>query len=77
VRNTAAVVEELDGPFTLPTLELDEPGPGEVLVRPAATGICPTDGLARLGDLPFPLPSVLGPVGQADRRRTGRERPQP
>ena len=63
MRITAAVVEELDGPFTLQTLELDEPGPGEVLVRLAATGICHTDGLARHGDLPFPLPGVLGHEG--------------
>ncbi|MFI0367345.1 NAD(P)-dependent alcohol dehydrogenase [Actinomadura sp. 1N219] len=60
---TAALVEERDGPFTLTQLELDDPGPGEVLVRLAATGICHTDGLARHGDLPFPLPGVLGHEG--------------
>ena len=60
---TAAVVEELDGPFSLQQLELDEPGPGEVLVQVVATGICHTDGLARHGDLPFPLPGVLGHEG--------------
>jgi aryl-alcohol dehydrogenase len=60
---TAAVVETLDGPFELQTLDLDEPGPGEVLVRLVATGICHTDGLARHGDLPFPLPGVLGHEG--------------
>jgi Zn-dependent alcohol dehydrogenase len=59
----AAVVQELDGPFDLMKLELDEPGPGEVLVRMAGTGICHTDGLARHGDLPFPLPGVLGHEG--------------
>lgn len=63
MRITAAVVEQLDGPFTLQTLNLDEPGPGEVLVRLTATGICHTDGLARHGDLPFPLPGVLGHEG--------------
>jgi Zn-dependent alcohol dehydrogenase len=67
MRITAAVVEELDGPFTIPPLELDEPGPGEVLVRLAATGICHTDGLARHGDLPFPLPGVLVPRFPFDR----------
>jgi hypothetical protein len=36
---TAAIVEELDGPFQWVTLELDEPGPGEVLVRLVATGM--------------------------------------
>ena len=60
---TAAVVEQLHGPFTVQELELDEPGPGEVLVRISATGFCHTDGIARHGDLPFPLPGVLGHEG--------------
>ncbi|MWA05384.1 zinc-binding dehydrogenase [Actinomadura sp. LD22] len=60
---TAALVEDLDAPFTLTQLELDAPGPGEVLVELVATGICHTDGLARHGDLPFPLPGVLGHEG--------------
>jgi Zn-dependent alcohol dehydrogenase len=63
VEITAAVVQVLDGPFKLTKLELDQPGPGEVLVRIAGTGICHTDGLARHGDLPFPLPGVLGHEG--------------
>lgn len=60
---TAAVVEKLHGPFEIHELELDEPGPGEVLVRIAGTGFCHTDGIARHGDLPFPLPGVLGHEG--------------
>ncbi len=60
---TAAVVDERDGPFVIQKLLLDDPGPGEVLVRLVATGICHTDGLARHGDLPFPLPGVLGHEG--------------
>ena len=60
---TAAVVEEQDGPFRLLELHLDDPGPGEVIVKIVATGICHTDGLARHGDLPFPLPGVLGHEG--------------
>jgi aryl-alcohol dehydrogenase len=63
MRITAAVVDGLDGPFTVEDVELDEPGPGEVLVRIVATGICHTDGLARHGDLPFPFPGVLGHEG--------------
>jgi Zn-dependent alcohol dehydrogenase len=63
VEITAAVVEERDGPFTVQTLSLDEPRDGEVLVRLVGTGICHTDGLARHGDLPFPLPGVLGHEG--------------
>jgi Zn-dependent alcohol dehydrogenase len=60
---TAAVVEAQDAPFEMQTLEIDEPGPGEVLVRLVATGVCHTDGLARHGDLPFPFPGVLGHEG--------------
>jgi Zn-dependent alcohol dehydrogenase len=60
---TAAVVEKIDGPFEIQQLRLDEPGPGEVLVKLVATGVCHTDGLARHGDLPFPLPGVLGHEG--------------
>jgi aryl-alcohol dehydrogenase len=63
VRITAAVVEELHGPFVVKDVELDEPGPGDVLVQVAATGFCHTDGIARDGDLPFPLPGVLGHEG--------------
>ncbi|MEV6304638.1 NAD(P)-dependent alcohol dehydrogenase [Actinoplanes sp. NPDC051861] len=71
MRITAAVVEEIDGPFVLQDLELDEPGPGEVLVRLVATGICHTDGLARHGDLPLPLPGVLGHEGAGVVAATG------
>jgi Zn-dependent alcohol dehydrogenase len=60
---TAAVVEELHGSFVIKNVELDEPGPGEALVKVAATGFCHTDGIARHGDLPFPLPGVLGHEG--------------
>jgi Zn-dependent alcohol dehydrogenase len=61
---TAAVVDEAHGPFTVRDLQLDdEPGPGEVLVQIAATGFCHTDGIARDGQMPFPLPGVLGHEG--------------
>lgn len=60
---TAAVVDELHGPFVVRDVVLEEPGPGDVLVKVAATGFCHTDGIARDGDLPFPLPGVLGHEG--------------
>jgi aryl-alcohol dehydrogenase len=40
VRITAAVFEELDAPFRIEELELDEPRPDEALARIAATGVC-------------------------------------
>lgn len=60
---TAAVVDELHGPFVVREVELDEPVQGEVLVEVAATGFCHTDSIARDGDLPFPFPGVLGHEG--------------
>ncbi|WP_295697029.1 NAD(P)-dependent alcohol dehydrogenase [Lapillicoccus sp.] len=63
MRTTAAVVERTDGPFVVQEVEIDDPGPGEVLVKVVATGFCHTDGIARHGDFPFPLPGVLGHEG--------------
>ncbi|MEU8796462.1 NAD(P)-dependent alcohol dehydrogenase [Spirillospora sp. NPDC048819] len=63
MRVTAAVVDELGGPFRVEELDLDEPGPGEALVRVVASGICHTDEITRHGDLPMPFPNVLGHEG--------------
>ena len=63
MRVTAAVVDEVGAPFTISELELDDPGPGEALVRVVATGICHTDEITRHGDLPMPFPDVLGHEG--------------
>ncbi|HZK04440.1 MAG TPA: NAD(P)-dependent alcohol dehydrogenase [Actinomycetaceae bacterium] len=59
----ALVVEEIDAPFRQEQLELEAPGPGEVLVRVVATGICHTDLNTQSGDMPLPLPGVLGHEG--------------
>jgi aryl-alcohol dehydrogenase len=63
MRTTAAVLTERNRPFVIEEVILDDPGPGEVLVRVAATGVCHTDAVAQQGDLPFPLPGVLGHEG--------------
>lgn len=68
---TAAVVDKADGPFSLTELELAEPGHGEVVVRLVAGGVCHLDALARRGDLPFPLPGVLGHEGAGVVAATG------
>jgi aryl-alcohol dehydrogenase len=60
---TAAIVEEVGAPFAIGQAELDEPGPGEALVRIVAAGICHTDEITRHGDLPMPFPGVLGHEG--------------
>lgn len=63
MRIQAAVVDAHHEPFHIETLELDEPGPGEALVRIVASGLCHTDAITREGDLPFPFPGVLGHEG--------------
>lgn len=63
MRANAAVFEKLFTPLSVGEVEIDEPGPGEVLVKVAASGVCHTDALARDGDMPFPAPGVLGHEG--------------
>jgi aryl-alcohol dehydrogenase len=46
---TAAVVESFGALFTLEQADLDEPRPGEALVRMVAVGVCATDMGARAG----------------------------
>lgn len=59
----AAVLGEVDGTFTMKSLELETPRSDEVLVRIAGVGLCHTDLGVRAGHLPFALPGVLGHEG--------------
>lgn len=59
----ALVVEEKNAPFIPEELELDGPGPAEVLVKIIATGVCHTDANTQAGNMPLPLPGVLGHEG--------------
>jgi Zn-dependent alcohol dehydrogenase len=63
MRTTAAVTPERGAPFLIEDVDLDDPRPGEVRVALAACGVCHTDAVARDGDLPFPVPGVLGHEG--------------
>lgn len=63
MRISAAVVREPEGEFTIEELELDAPGPGEVLVEIHSVGVCHTDIGVRNQWLPFPMPAVLGHEG--------------
>lgn len=60
---TAAVADHTGARIELEQLQLDDPAPGEVRVRLVATGVCHTDTITRDGDLPLPLPGVLGHEG--------------
>lgn len=50
----------LSAPLTFEEVTLEEPGPGEVLVRIVAAGLCHSDLSVVNGDRPRPLPMVLG-----------------
>lgn len=47
-------------PLKIEELELDDPGPGEVLVRVAAAGLCHSDLSTINGDRPRPTPMAIG-----------------
>jgi aryl-alcohol dehydrogenase len=59
----AAVAKAGTPELALATLDLEGPGPGEVLVKIAATGICHTDVKSALEASPVPGPVVLGHEG--------------
>lgn len=63
MRTTAAVLGGRGERLTVEDVTIDEPREGEVLVRLVATGVCHTDAVAVQGDLPFPVPGVLGHEG--------------
>ena len=56
----AAVLREVGRPVEILDVELAPPQEGEVLVRIAACGVCASDLHVVDGDLPEPLPLVLG-----------------
>ena len=60
----AAVLEEFARPLVVQDVDLDGPGPGEVLVRLAACGVCHTDLYTASGVDPSGYaPTVLGHEG--------------
>jgi alcohol dehydrogenase len=47
-------------PLKIETIELDPPGPGEILVKIAAAGLCHSDLSVIEGNRPRPMPMALG-----------------
>ncbi|MGC2414803.1 MAG: Zn-dependent alcohol dehydrogenase [Stellaceae bacterium] len=56
----AAVLHEVGAPMTVETVVAGPLGPGDVLVRIKAAGLCHTDLEVITGSLRYPLPIVLG-----------------
>jgi S-(hydroxymethyl)glutathione dehydrogenase/alcohol dehydrogenase len=68
----AAVLEEFGQPLTVQEVELADPGPGEVLVRLVACGVCHTDLYTASGADPSGYaPCVLGHEGAGVVERVG------
>ena len=59
----AAVLYEPKTPLRIEDVEIQDPGPGEVLVRIGAAGVCHSDYHVMNGDLFAPLPAILGHEG--------------
>src|SRR5438477_540205 len=61
----AAIVPEVHGTWTIKEIPTPEPGPGEVLIRIQASGLCYTDVHISEGHIPAQFPRTLGhePVG--------------
>jgi S-(hydroxymethyl)glutathione dehydrogenase/alcohol dehydrogenase len=72
MRIRAAVLEQFGAPLVVQEIELAEPGPGEVLVRLVACGVCHTDLYTASGADPSGYaPSVLGHEGAGVVERVG------
>jgi S-(hydroxymethyl)glutathione dehydrogenase/alcohol dehydrogenase len=63
VKTKAAVLWEVNTPWSVEEIDLDPPGPGEVLVKIAASGMCHSDEHLVTGDLPFAPPIIGGHEG--------------
>lgn len=59
----SAVLFAIGEPLRLIDVDLAPPGPGEVRVKVAASGICASDWHTMTGAIPSPAPAVLGHEG--------------
>ena len=71
----AAVVEQFGHPLVLQEWDVPTPGPGQILVKTEACGVCHTDLQAAKGDWPV-KPTLLHSRPRGDRpgRSAGRRR---
>src|SRR5215471_7816141 len=63
MRITAAVLYDVNKPYSIETVELDPPRRGEVLVKIRAAGVCRSDLHFQKGEATIALPAVLGHEG--------------
>lgn len=70
-RIRAAVLPDYGQPIEIADVEIEPPGPTEVLVEMRASGVCRSDWHAIRGQLPLPVPLVLGHEGAGIVREVG------
>jgi NDMA-dependent alcohol dehydrogenase len=63
MKTEAAICWGIGMPWSVEEIELDPPGPGEVLVRLVASGLCHSDDHTITGDAPMPTPLIGGHEG--------------
>jgi S-(hydroxymethyl)glutathione dehydrogenase/alcohol dehydrogenase len=63
MKTTAAVLRGVGGKWEVEEVELDPPGPGEVLIELVASGLCHSDEHMVTGDLPVAFPVIGGHEG--------------
>jgi S-(hydroxymethyl)glutathione dehydrogenase/alcohol dehydrogenase len=71
VKTQAAILWERNAPWSVEEIELDPPGPTEVLVEIAASGMCHSDEHLVTGDVPFALPIIGGHEGAGVVKQVG------
>lgn len=71
VQTRAAILRAYDEPLSVEEIATDDPGPGEVVVRLAASGVCHSDLHMMSSVFKSPLPLVLGHEGAGVVERIG------
>ena len=69
----AAILEAPGQPLVIGTVQVDNPGPHEVLIRTAACGLCHSDLHFIEGTYPHPLPAIPGPEAAGIVEKVGSE----
>ena len=63
MKSKAAILWEVNTPWVVEEIEIDEPKFGEVLIKLASSGMCHSDDHAVKGDIPFAMPLIGGHEG--------------
>lgn len=71
MKTRAAILWEQGKPLSVEEVDLDAPGPGEVLVEVKTAGVCHSDLHPARGDWPMKTPVILGHEGAGIVREVG------